>query len=213
VLEQAQVVCFDNSEQKLVFYDCEQSVVRSTTNPMMRQRAPVYHGGEDIESYTAWCEAGTATLMQFRNELKVQSYPYSNVESENCDFLGDAYEKIEGLFIPILGGGPSFSASSFAAMFQKAFEDNNQIALQSIIYPFRLTSLHYFASIGNKEAIAACYAAGAKFIVDKFGKTPLDYAIKSKDLSAVDAIYRGLNHLSESERNSILQKISINSMV
>jgi hypothetical protein len=89
-------------------------------------------------------------------------------------------------------------------MFQKAYEENDERALQSIIYPFKLTSLHYFGSIGNKDAIATCYEAGAKFIIDQFGFTPLDYAIKSKDLAAVNAIYQGLNSLSEQERNAIL---------
>jgi hypothetical protein len=49
--------------------------------------------------------------------------------------------------------------------------------------------------------------------VDLFGNTPLEYALKSKDLAAVNAVYEGLNSLSDNERNSVLQKISINSLV
>lgn len=67
--------------------------------------------------------------------------------------------------------------------------------------------------MGSKDGIAAAYAAGAKFIIDSFGKTPLEYAIQSKDLSAVNAIYAGLNTLSADERNAILQKIPITSLI
>ncbi len=76
--------------------------------------------------------------------------------------------------------------------------------MKSIIYPLKLTSLHYFGSIGNKDAVATCYEARAKFIIGQFGFTPLDYAIKSKDLDTINAIYQGLNSLSELERNAIL---------
>lgn len=130
VLEQASVVCFDNADRKLVFFDCEQGKVRAISRALKTIRAPVYHGGEEIEAYTAWCEAGTSTVMQLYEGLRVQSYPYTNADSENREFLNSSYESIEGLFTPILGGGPSFSASSFSAMFTKALESKDENTLQ-----------------------------------------------------------------------------------
>ena len=196
-----------------MFYDTNQQRVRAKSIPLQRLRAKVYYGGEEIESYTPWCEAGTHIICQFPSGAKIQPYPYTSVESENRHFLDTTFSNIDGVFIPVLGGGPTYSGGSFASMFEKAFESKDDQALLSFIYPFNITALHYFAYKGNKEAITYCFEIGAKFVTDSFGKTPLDYVIMSKDLSAVNAVYLGLNLLSPDDRNAVLQKIPINKLV
>jgi hypothetical protein len=74
--------------------------------------------------------------------------------------LTSQFDEINGFFVPILMGGPVMNTGSFGDIYTNAFinaQENQSTmdikTLQTIIYPFRLTSLHYFVIDGNVDAL------------------------------------------------------------
>ena len=61
------------------------------------------------------------------------------------------------------------------------------------IYPYKLNALHYFAMTSNVAGAEACFEHGVKFTIDAFGKSPLDYAIASKDKLIIEAVLGGID--------------------
>jgi hypothetical protein len=86
---------------------------------------------------------------------------------------------MNGLFIPVIGGGPSYTTGSFGFLYDKAYERRDLETLKTPIYPYRVNSLHWFALSGNNEAIEYCIQNGVKFQYDIWGKNPRYFAIKS----------------------------------
>jgi hypothetical protein len=111
---------------------------------------------------------------------------------------------IKGFFLPIAGGGPIVTSSSFGTFFESAYEEGEIEALKLPIYPYLVNSLHYFATSGNPEAITYCFANEVKYLKDAFGKTPLDYALESKDKSALNAVVTGILNLDQGDRIKVL---------
>lgn len=79
-----------------------------------------------------------------------------------------------------------------------AVEDNNSTdiqSLQTIIYPFRLTALHYFVIDIKPEALAFCFRKEVIWMNDVFGKSPLDYALEIGNRSILETIVEGLYNM------------------
>lgn len=77
------------------------------------------------------------------------------------------------------------------------------------IFPYRLNALHYFAMTGNVEGVEICFKNKVKFIKDVFGKTPLDYAIKTADKLVIEAILKGIYESEAEEKIKIMRTIKL----
>jgi len=123
----------------------------------------------------------------------------------SSDFLkGGAYNFIHGKFVQILGGFRIGSLEPYAQYFERCLKNLDYKNLDNLIYPYRCNAFHYFALSANNEGLKACFG-NVKFIRDSFRKTPLHYAIESRDKSVLETIYSGIIGLDEEERIRVMK--------
>jgi len=70
--------------------------------------------------------------------------------------MNSGFEFLNGIFIPVIGGGPTHSTASFGELYNNAFIRRDLETLQTPIYPYRLNALHWFALSGHNEGIEYC---------------------------------------------------------
>jgi len=127
--------------------------------------------------------------------------PLISQSSVASDFReGGAFKFIHGKFVQILGGFHIGSLEPYAQYYERCLQNLDFKSLDNLIYPYRCNAFHYFALAANKEGLAACFG-NVKFIRDAFNKTPLHYAIESRDKSVLEMIYSGIISLDEEERH------------
>lgn len=61
----------------------------------------------------------------------------------------------------------------------------------------------------NVEGAKLCFENKVKFMLDSFGKSPLDYAIESKDRLIIEAIMVGIFETEASERSKIMRTLPL----
>jgi hypothetical protein len=81
------------------------------------------------------------------------------------------------------------------------------------IYPYKLNALHYFAMTSNVAGAEACFENKVKFTIDSFGKSPLDYAIATKDKLIIETILSGIDSMENEEKVKILRTLPLNLIV
>lgn len=123
----------------------------------------------------------------------------------------DLFRNLKGYFLPILSGGPKLGTGSFSSIYNQAIQGENVDAtsLRTPIYPYRLNALHYFAITANVEGAEQCFKNKVKFMLDSFGKSPLDYAIESHDRLIIDTVMNGLFNTEAVERTRIMRTLPL----
>lgn len=205
------MMAFEDDDNKVIIYDLTNECIRATTDIL--RKVPlnkIVIKGEDVTHSTAWCITSKHIIIQTEEEIIINPMPYLSYECSNSTFMRKGFESLTGIFIPIIGGGPTYSSAGFGTMFDKAFEQRDLETLKTPIYPYRMNSLHWFALSGNNEAIEYCIQNGVKFMYDIFGTNPLYFAIKSSDLTSINSIYKGLLKIDSDKAVEILQQIPIN---
>lgn len=91
------------------------------------------------------------------NALLIFENPYTNADVESNDFLISPFTQADGLFLPVLAGGVSVSASSFAGFYLAALAAGDIKLLKTPIFPYFVNALHFFALSANTEGIAFCF--------------------------------------------------------
>lgn len=63
------------------------------------------------------------------------------------------------------------------------------------------------------RGIEICFEKDINFIQDVFGKTPLDYAIDSKDKLIIEAILKGIFETKSKIRTKILRTLKLSTLL
>ena len=208
------MLAFEDKNQKVLLYDITNNCIRAQTKPLQKQSVPHFKfGDEKVTHNTGWCTAGDFILLQFESSLQISHLPYQSLTHCDSAFSDNGFEFLDGLFVAVFGGGKSYSTAPFGWFYKKAFKLQDLDALRMPIYPYRVNALHYFALSGNDKALSYCLQNGVLFTYDCFGKSPLNYAIKSQNLNCVNALFASLLSLDEEQAKTVLSQININQML
>ena len=125
------------------------------------------------------------------------------------------FAHVEGFFVPTLLGGPKLGTGTFGEIYcQSVVKDKEDTTTMKMpIYPYRLNALHYFAMTSNVTGAEVCFENKVKFTLDAFGKSPLDYAIATKDKLIIETILNGINSMDSEEKVKILRTLPLNLIV
>ena len=113
--------------------------------------------------------------------LIISSFPYVYCTNAGNDYPEAPFDFINGHFVSPFRGKTSIYLETFATRFDFALKKEDKLSLQSPIFPYKVTALHYFVLSSNIEGIKFCFENGVKFGRDCFGSNPLDYALASKN--------------------------------
>ncbi len=92
--------------------------------------------------------------------LLFEKLPFLDKRFTIEDSLTSPFKEVDGLYLPILIGGPINSTGSFAEIYLDALAellDTNSVTarktLQMPVYPYNMNALHYFAMTHNAEGV------------------------------------------------------------
>ena len=65
----------------------------------------------------------------------------------------------------------------------------------------------------NADGVQYCFAKKLKYCADIFGKTPLDYAVKSGDRVTIDIMLEGIYTSDPAERDAIMRNLPLSTLL